>query len=106
MPDAANNSPWFTDITDESDYIESIGKKAAAEAINKARVDVAVQERMNGPFAQQAPGTHPFCIHYPEVDELSSPQVDMLFDVMVFLYQSIPAMKLMEDLRAEHVAEK
>jgi len=35
----------ITDITDESDYIESIGKKAAAEAINKARVDVAVQEK-------------------------------------------------------------
>ena len=35
----------ITDITDESDYIESIGKKAAAEAVNKARVDVAVQEK-------------------------------------------------------------
>jgi len=36
----------ITDITDESDYIESIGKKAAAEAINKAKVDVADQEKM------------------------------------------------------------
>ena len=35
----------ITDITDESDYIESIGKKAAAEAINQAKVDVAVQEK-------------------------------------------------------------
>ncbi|MBW2277368.1 MAG: flotillin family protein [Deltaproteobacteria bacterium] len=35
----------ITDITDESDYIESIGKKAAAEAINIAKVDVAIQER-------------------------------------------------------------
>jgi flotillin len=33
------------DITDESDYIESIGKKAAAEAVNTAKVDVAVQEK-------------------------------------------------------------
>jgi len=33
----------ITDITDDSDYIESIGKKAAAEAVNKAKVDVAVQ---------------------------------------------------------------
>lgn len=33
------------DITDESDYIESIGKKAAAEAVNRAKVDVAVQEK-------------------------------------------------------------
>lgn len=36
----------ITDITDESTYIESIGKKAASEAINKARVDVAEQEKM------------------------------------------------------------
>ena len=35
----------ITDITDESTYIESIGKKAAAEAINQARVDVANQEK-------------------------------------------------------------
>jgi flotillin len=34
-----------TDITDESDYIESIGKKAAAEAINRAKVDVAEQDK-------------------------------------------------------------
>ena len=33
------------DITDESGYIEAIGKRAAAEAINQARVDVAQQER-------------------------------------------------------------
>jgi flotillin len=33
----------ITDITDESDYIESIGKKAASEAINRAKVDVAEQ---------------------------------------------------------------
>ena len=36
----------ITDITDESTYIESIGKKAAAEAINKARVDVSDQEKI------------------------------------------------------------
>jgi flotillin len=35
----------ITDIMDDSDYIESIGKKAAAEAVNKAMVDVAEQER-------------------------------------------------------------
>lgn len=33
------------DITDESGYIEAIGKKAAAEAIQKAKVDVAEQEK-------------------------------------------------------------
>jgi flotillin len=35
----------ITDITDASTYIESIGKKAAAEAINAAKVDVAEQEK-------------------------------------------------------------
>ncbi|NLG97247.1 MAG: flotillin family protein [Chloroflexi bacterium] len=36
----------ITDITDESDYIESIGKKAAAEAVNKAKIDVAQQNKI------------------------------------------------------------
>ena len=35
----------ITDITDESNYIDSIGKKAAAGAVNKAMVDVAIAER-------------------------------------------------------------
>jgi len=35
----------IVDITDESDYIESIGKKAAANAVENARVDVANAER-------------------------------------------------------------
>lgn len=36
----------ITDITDESGYIDSIGKKAAAEAINRAKIDVAEQEKL------------------------------------------------------------
>ncbi len=36
----------ITDITDESDYIDSIGKKAASEAINRAKVDVSEQEKI------------------------------------------------------------
>jgi flotillin len=35
----------ITDITDESGYISSIGKKAASEAINRAKVDVAEQDK-------------------------------------------------------------
>jgi flotillin len=35
----------ITDITDASNYIASIGKKAAAEAINQAKIDVAEQTR-------------------------------------------------------------
>jgi len=44
----------ITDITDESDYIESIGKKAAAEAINKAKIDVADQEKLGAIGQAQA----------------------------------------------------
>ena len=33
------------DITDESGYIEALGKKAAAEAINQAKVDTALADR-------------------------------------------------------------
>ncbi len=33
------------DITDESGYIDAIGKKAAAEAINQAKIEVAQQEK-------------------------------------------------------------
>ena len=35
----------LVDITDESDYIESIGKKAASTAVENARIDVANAER-------------------------------------------------------------
>jgi len=41
----------ITDITDESDYIASIGKKAASEAINQAKVDVA-QQTMHGSIGE------------------------------------------------------
>ncbi|HSG68936.1 MAG TPA: SPFH domain-containing protein, partial [Planctomycetaceae bacterium] len=36
----------ITDITDESGYIEAIGKKAASEAVQKARGDVAEEEKL------------------------------------------------------------
>jgi len=35
----------ITDITDASEYISSIGKKAAAEAVNQAKIDVAIQTK-------------------------------------------------------------
>ena len=44
----------ITDISDESDYIESIGKKAAAEAINRAMVEVAEQEKIGAIGAAEA----------------------------------------------------
>ena len=42
------------DITDESGYIAAIGKRAAAEAINQAKVDVAEQDRYAASY-QPAP---------------------------------------------------
>ncbi len=36
----------ITDITDESGYIEAIGQKAASQAIQQARGDVADKEKM------------------------------------------------------------
>lgn len=36
----------ITDITDESGYIESIGRKSVATALNQAKVDVSNQEKM------------------------------------------------------------
>ena len=44
----------ITDITDESEYIESIGKKAASEALNKAKVDVADQDKIGSVGEAQA----------------------------------------------------
>ena len=35
----------ITDITDESGYIEAIGRKAASTAIQQAEIDVAIQEK-------------------------------------------------------------
>lgn len=35
----------ITDITDESEYIESIGKKASSMAVNQAKIDVAEQDK-------------------------------------------------------------
>lgn len=71
----------------------------------EVKFSVAVQEMLDWPFAATPPVTQPFTLVKPDVEELSSPQLDMLFDVMSFLYQNIPAMKLMEDLRTEHDVE-
>ncbi len=44
----------ITDITDESGYITAIGRRAAAEAINKAKIDVAEEERKGSVGAAEA----------------------------------------------------
>jgi flotillin len=35
----------ITDLTDESGYIEAIGRKAASQAVQQAKIDVALQEK-------------------------------------------------------------
>jgi hypothetical protein len=71
----------------------------------EVQFSVAAQEPRDPLLGSHAPATRPFSIQRPEVEELSSPQLDMLFDVMSFLYRSIPAMELMEDFRTEKGAE-
>lgn len=71
----------------------------------EVRFSVAVQETRDLQLGVHAPATQPFSIHRPAVEELSSPQLDMLFDVMSFLYRSIPAMELMEQVQAQALAE-
>ncbi|MBM3887369.1 flotillin family protein [Candidatus Dependentiae bacterium] len=44
----------ITDITDESGYIDSIGKKAASMAINQAKIDVSEQEKRGDIGSAQA----------------------------------------------------
>ncbi len=65
------------------------------------RFSVAMPHRSEAFSGLDAPPTQPFSIHQPKLEELSSPQLDMIFDVMNFLYQSIPGMELMEQLRCK-----
>ena len=44
----------ISDITDESGYIEALGQRAAAEAINKAKIEVAKQDRDGAVGAAEA----------------------------------------------------
>lgn len=44
----------ITDITDVSGYIDALGKKAAAEAVNQAMIDVAEQEKLGAIGETQA----------------------------------------------------
>ena len=69
----------------------------------EVRFSVAAPQRMERLFGLDAPAAQPFLIHQPELNELSSPQLDMIFDAMSFLYQSIPGMELMAELRAQAV---
>jgi len=52
----------ITDITDESGYIESIGKKAASTALNQAKIDVAEQEKKGSVGEAEAQKEQRICV--------------------------------------------
>jgi flotillin len=58
----------ITDITDESGYIEAIGRKAAATAIQQAGIDVAEQEKRGAIGVAQAEQTR--AIQVADADKL------------------------------------
>ncbi len=102
----------ITDITDESGYIDSIGKKAAAEAINQAKVDVAIQEKLGS--IGEAEATRERTIRVAEnMAESEKGQKKAEADQRVFVQQQETAATIGEaeanrekDIRvAENVAE-
>lgn len=48
----------------------------------------------------------PFLLHRPDVQELSSPQLDLLFDAMNALYRSLPTLLLLENLDTQRTADR
>ncbi len=61
----------ITDITDESGYINAIGRRAAAEAINKAKIDVAEEERKGSIGAAEANKEQRIAVKQAEASALS-----------------------------------
>ena len=60
-----------TDITDESGYIEAIGRRAAAQAINQARIDVAEEERKGHTGEAEAKRTQRIAVAKAEAEAVS-----------------------------------
>ncbi len=76
----------ITDITDGSLYIESIGKKAAAEAVNAAKVDVAEQEK-NGAIGEAHAGKEKAIRVAENMAEAKKGQKKAEADMRVYLRQ-------------------
>ena len=69
----------------------------------RVHFSVAVIERVRqfSLASMNLPKVQPFIMHKPSLDDLSSPQLDMLFDIMSHLLNAIPSFKLMEDLEEQ-----
>lgn len=79
--------------TDAADVLET-----------EVHFSVGIRQLAIDPFSDDEPPLQPFVIHTPDVQDLSSPQLDMLFDAMSHLFQNMPAMMLMEDLQRQRTA--
>ncbi|HUQ11294.1 MAG TPA: SPFH domain-containing protein [Steroidobacteraceae bacterium] len=94
----------ITDITDESGYIESIGKKAASEAINQAKVDVSDQDRKGsvGEAEQVRERTIKVAQHVAE-SEKGKKQADSDKRVYVQQQETLAAIGEAEAMRAKEI---
>ncbi len=61
----------ITDITDESGYLNAIGKRAASEAINQAKIAVAEEEKKGGIGEAEAKKFQRIAVSKAEADALS-----------------------------------
>jgi flotillin len=93
----------ITDITDESDYIESIGKKAIARAVNQAKIDVAEQYKQ-GEIGKAAADKERFV----EVASLNAQATEgeNLAKAKVALVNSLLAEKEAEALKMSEIAKQ
>jgi len=76
----------ITDITDSSLYIESIGKKAAAEAVNTAKVDEAEQDK-NGAMGEAQAGKETAIRGAENMAEAKKGQKKAEADMRIYLRQ-------------------
>ncbi len=61
----------ITDITDESGYIEAIGRRAASEAINRAKIEVAEENRKGNVGQAEAEKTQRIAVAQANSDAVS-----------------------------------
>jgi len=93
-----------TDITDESGYIEAIGKRAAAEAINRAKIDVAEEERKGSIGAAEAEKQKRVAVSMANA-EASAGEADADRDQRIAVKQADAAATQGENLSAIEIAK-
>ena len=103
----------ITDITDESGYIEAIGKKAASQAIQQAEIDVAQQQKKGAIGVAEAEKALELGLYVSFAGPLTYPKNHMLREacaftpldrVLVELARALESSLGRHDLRAERIA--